>query len=279
MMPKVASKSVKIAIFSDDRVTSVNDLLAVELPLEIRVSFLIGRRKTIKTIATIMRTPGHDEALVTGFLFSEKIITTKANIKAFDENLDENPIENTIIVHLSDDVTVDFTNLTRNFYASSACGVCGKISLDDFDNLMLNPSDKMQVEPKIINQLPEKLHAGQDAFRLTGGIHAAGIFDVQGNIQAIYEDIGRHNAVDKLIGHFFDDRKVLEKSILVTSGRIGYEIVQKAVIAKIPMIAAIGAPSSLAVSLAEKGGITLIGFIRDNKFNIYSHAGRLRQDI
>ncbi len=238
------------------------DLIAVEEPLEILVN---GRNLSIT-----MRTPGHDEELAVGFLFTEGLITSRKQILGVETG------ENRVNLLL--DSTLDLSRVQRNFYLTSSCGVCGRASLDALEEIgcEIRPQSGPLVSTKVILSLPEKLRAAQAAFERTGGIHAAGLFDTQGNLLLTREDVGRHNAVDKLVGRSFLDGKVpLENAVLMLSGRTSYELMQKALMAGLPVLAAVGAPSSLAVQVALRFGMTLIGFLRDGRFNVYSGDGRI----
>jgi FdhD protein len=237
-----------------DAISPAQDLLAVEEPLQIRVN---GRDLSIT-----MRTPGHDRELAAGFLFTEGILTTPADVLAIDSR------ENSVALTLTDGVD---TGAARNFYTTSSCGVCGKASIEALHAAgcaMLPPA---RVAREVIHALPEKLRAAQSVFEHTGGLHGAALFDTAGNLEMVREDVGRHNAVDKLIGAAFLDRRLpLADRVLMLSGRASFELVQKAVMAGIPVVAAVGAPSSLAVETARRFGMTLLGFVRNGRFNIYS---------
>lgn len=248
------------------------DVLAVEEPLEIRLEFGPENARQRQSISITMRTPGHDDLLAIGFLFSEGIL------KSAQEMLKVNVLENIVTVRLKPEVTVDLSKLSRHVYTSSSCGVCGKTSIDAIQtasSLSLKPNFP-QISPDILYTLPQKLRKGQAVFDHTGGLHASGLFDSEGNLLSLYEDVGRHNALDKLIGAALLNNQIpmLDK-ILLVSGRISFELVQKALIAGIPIIAAVGAPSSLAVALAQTYGQTLIGFLRDTKANVYAGAERI----
>jgi FdhD protein len=243
-----------------DPISSAQDLLAVEEPLQIRVN---GRDLSIT-----MRTPGHDCELAAGFLFTEGILKTRADVVAIDSG------ENSVELVLADGVD---PGLARNFYTTSSCGVCGKASVDSLRAHGCTMLPYMLLNRELIHGLPEKLRAAQSAFDHTGGLHGAALFDTGGNLEIVREDVGRHNAVDKLIGSaFLDDRLPLAGRILMLSGRASFELVQKAVMAGIPAVAAVGAPSSLAVQTAQRFGMTLMGFVRDGRFNIYSGVNRFK---
>lgn len=244
-----------------------DDLLAVEEPLEIR----LGDRG----LSITMRTPGNDFELAAGFLHSEGIIGDPAQILSMGHAADGNG--DVVVVELAGDRRA-FVQAQRNFTMTSACGVCGKASLQDLEvNAcpVLRPDD-IRISPEIIHGLPEALRRAQSVFDSTGGLHAAASFSLQGELQSIREDIGRHNAVDKLIGAaLLGGRMPLSGSLLLVSGRASFELVQKALVAGIPVMAAVGAPSSLAVATAERSGMTLIGFVRNGRFNVYTGSHRI----
>jgi len=243
----------------DGSLSPADDLLAVEEPLQIRVN---GRDLSIT-----MRTPGHDRELAAGFLFTEGTIESREDVAAIE--VGENVVSLTLAVGV--DIPV-----ARNFYTSSSCGVCGKASIESLYAAGCRMLPRCEAAREVIHGLPEKLRAAQAAFDHTGGLHGAGLFDLAGNLQMVREDVGRHNAVDKLAGAaFLDGRLPLAECILMLSGRASFELVQKAAMAGIPVVAAVGAPSSLAVETARRFGMTLAGFVRDGRFNIYSGVGRL----
>jgi FdhD protein len=260
------------------------DLLAVEEPLEIRLGVFEAGKAVHKSVSITMRTPGNDEELAVGFLFTEGILKSRemvASVINCGTNKKTNLPSNTIRVNLKKDAPIDFAKLARNFYTTSSCGVCGKSSLEFLaaEAAPLTDGNSPQITAEIIHRLPNKQRAAQAVFERTGGLHAAALFDTDGEMLCLREDVGRHNAVDKLIGRQFLDGKIpLDHTILMLSGRASFELVQKALIARIPIIAAVGAPSSLAVSAAREFGITLCGFVRDGRFNIYSGAERLSQN-
>jgi FdhD protein len=278
-----------------------DDLLAVEEPLEIRLGFRENGKLTHRAISITMRTPGDDRSLAAGFLFTEGIVIDRDHIAAIrhcnpatassagrstlpDGRVSARiatsfpPSDNTIRVDLADGVELDLKRLERHFYTSSSCGVCGKSSIDALKTgarPLLNST--FAVSREVIHSLPNALRCSQDIFDQTGGLHASALFDAQGNIDIIREDVGRHNALDKVIGEKFLAGDVpLGERILMVSGRASFELVQKALMAGIPMLAAVGAPSSLAVELARETGMTLIGFVRDHRFNIYCGGERVK---
>ncbi len=251
------------------------DVLAVEEPLQIRILWNDGARRRQRTISITMRTPGADAELAAGFLFTEGVINDRRDILAIMPCQSGNLIR----VHLRDGVTIEPQRIKRNFYTSSSCGVCGKTSIDAVESCTQFelPLASPVVSADIIRTLPDRLRAVQPVFDRTGGLHASALFDSQGEMQAVREDVGRHNALDKLIGRSLLRGHVpLISSVLLVSGRVSFELVQKAAMAGIPILAAVGAPSSLAVQLAEKRGMTLLGFLRQDRFNIYSRPQRIQ---
>ena len=251
-----------------------SDTLTIEEPLEIRVRFRRGPSVVQKPVSITMRTPGSDRELAVGFLFTEGIIHESSWIEATELKSDN---ENSILITLSHEV--DLKRLERHFYTSSSCGVCGKTSVEALAinrEISLLPRSP-QVDIKTVLALPERLLQQQAHFSKTGGLHAAALIGSEGTVRAVREDIGRHNAVDKVIGHALLTNTVdLSDCILMVSGRAGFELVQKAIMASIPIMAAVGAPSSLAVELARQYDLTLIGFLRGNRFNLYSGRQRIK---
>ena len=265
------------------------DEVVVEEPLEIRVKGV--------PVSVTMRTPGDDGELAVGFLLTEGIIASRADVRGIENGIDnDNGIEkerdsengagggpnahnahNVVDVALRVGLDVDLERLRRNVFAASSCGVCGKASIDAIRvRGLMPPARDVRLSPDVLRGMTETLRAGQTVFGRTGGLHAAGIFDLDGRMLAIREDVGRHNAVDKIIGHAILTGEIpLARSVLVVSGRGGFEIVQKALAASIPIVAAVSAPSSLAVQLAREMGQTLVGFLRGGRFVIYSGEERL----
>ena len=241
------------------------DLLAVEEPLEIR---LAGR-----TISITLRTPGHDAELGAGFLFTEGILTSPDQIQNIQAS------NNSVTLDLRPDSVVDLDRLERHFYTTSSCGVCGKASIEalHIQGCPFLAGESPLVASPVIHSLPQTLREDQSVFDRTGGLHGAALFDAEGNLLLAREDVGRHNAVDKLIGAEFLARRVpLHDKLLLVSSRASFELTQKALMAGIPILAAVGAPSSLAVETARRFNLTLLGFVRDGRFNIYSGASRIQ---
>jgi FdhD protein len=246
------------------------DQLAVEEPLEIRVRG--------QSVAVTMRTPGHDEELAAGFLVSEGLIHQRSDVTeiAYCQRGEAADFENTLNVFLSPSVEIDFEKLTRHVFASSSCGLCGKASIEAVQQYFPPVESRMTIAVKKILQLPGRLRSAQAAFAKTGGLHAAAIFDAKGKLIVLREDVGRHNAVDKVTGHgFLRGLLPFENHVLLVSGRASFEIMQKALAARLPMVCAVSAPSSLAVEFARESGQTLIGFLRGETMNVYSHPQRL----
>lgn len=253
------------------------DRVTTEEPLEIRL-VTAGLRQSV---TVTMRTPGADFELAAGLLFAEGIVRDRHEIDRFeycvDDDLDPTQRYNIVTAHLRPRLDRDLANIGRAMIASSACGICGAASLDHIEpRVSILPPDEFAVSSTVILDLPGRLRERQSVFAQTGGLHAAALFDRAGRLLAAREDIGRHNAVDKLVGWaLLDGRTPLADSIMMVSGRIGFEIAQKAAAAGAPILAAVSAPSSLAVDLAARYGLTLIGFLRDERFNIYAHPRRI----
>ena len=247
------------------------DWVAREEPLEIRVKG--------ESIVVTMRTPGHDKELAIGFLLAEGVITNSSDVLeiAYCQQGEASLHKNILNVFLSPEVEINLDRLKRNVYASSSCGLCGKASIESLQNIFepLNKIETVISVDKILT-LAQKLRAKQSTFDKTGGLHAAGIFDRNGELLVLREDIGRHNAVDKILGHLFlKNRMPLEDCVLMVSGRASFEIIQKSLAGRVGIICAVSAPSSLAVDMAKESGQTLIGFLRERKFNVYSHKERI----
>ncbi|PYQ17073.1 MAG: formate dehydrogenase accessory sulfurtransferase FdhD [Acidobacteria bacterium] len=272
------------------------DQLATEEPLEIRLragsaaeaggALPVFRRRSQasaeRTVAITMRTPGNDFELAAGFLHGEGVVRSGEQIRGIshcaDPDLDEDKRHNIVSVELRADALPDLQALERHFYTTSACGVCGKASLESLRIRgcpVIPPGP--EVEPAVLRRLPEKLQAGQGIFAATGGLHAAALFDAEGTLLVVREDVGRHNAVDKLVGWaLMGGRLPLSRHIVMVSGRSSFEILQKCLMAGVPIVCAVSAPSSLAVALAREFGITLVGFLRGDRFNVYTGLDRVR---
>ncbi len=256
-MPEERIAPVDVKRVTHGSVTHHEDVLVVEEPLEIRVGD--------KPISVTMRTPGDDYDLAAGFLLTEGVIRSAGEI----ESIRHWGSPNVVRAALREGASIDMSRLDRHFYTASSCGVCGKTSIDAV-RVVSEPLPKSApIDASLVYRLPEVLEQNQSAFRATGGLHGAAIFDATGNVMAVREDIGRHNAVDKVIG-FFLRAGHPPPAVLMVSSRAGFEVVQKAIVARIPVLATVGAPSTLAVDLSRQFGLTLLGFVRDGRFNIYS---------
>jgi len=276
------NKSVSITILQNDQgaIEEITDEVTIEEPLEFSIAFGAQSSREIKNIAVTMRTPGNDFELVLGFLYSEGIIKNKSDVQAITrmDNLeDSSNIENTVLVELEETLSVDPQKI-RNFYINSSCGICGSQVVDDIGSLKQYHSSKSDflVAESVLRTLPGRLQQQQDAFSQTGGLHASALFDQQGSILSLFEDVGRHNALDKLIGSELQNNNLpLFQSGLILSGRTSFELIHKAALAGIPVVVSIGAPSSLAVDAAWEYEITLAGFLQADRFNIYSFPRRI----
>ena len=263
----------RVSQWDDGSVERKDDYLAAEEPLEIRIGD--------QPLSVTMRTPGHDVELAAGFLFTEGLIQNREQIFTIEnvEPVTDDGVKrgNVMQAQLVEEAAPDFAKMRRHFFASSSCGICGKASIDAVRSRLLSaPNPEFRVEAELLTGLPDVLRSSQDVFQRTGGLHAAALFDSSGGLLVVREDIGRHNAVDKVIGWALLDHRVpLGNAILLVSGRGGFEIVQKALVAGIPILASVSAPSSLAVQLARELRMTLVGFLRGRRFVIYSGEERI----
>ena len=264
---------VEVVVVSASGDLRRSDWLATEEPLEIRAR---GPGQTAVSVAVTMRTPGHDSELAVGFLHSEGFLTHPGVLESVGPCRTRGKSRSCNVVAVSLTEPFDDATLKRNFVANSSCGLCGKVTLEQIAVRCREVAPGPIVPKSVILGLPKTLRDAQAAFDRTGGLHAAGLFESDGALVVLREDVGRHNAVDKVIGHeFLNGRIPLSNRILLVSGRTSFEILQKAAVAGVPVVAAVSAPSSLAVSMAERLGITLIGFLRGAGFNIYSHERRI----
>jgi FdhD protein len=276
-----ATKRVRVVRVAPDGPAAADDLLAVEEPLEIRLQLHAAEGIVRRAVAVTMRTPGDDASLAAGFLFTEGIVRDAADVeRVVPCGLpgDDGVTRNVVRVELRPGTPLDLARLERHFYTTSSCGVCGKASIDAIRAVSRHPLPAATpvVDAAVIHGLPAALGRAQPVFDRTGGLHASALFDTGGALLALKEDVGRHNALDKLVGaELLAGRLPLHDRILLVSGRASFELVQKAAMAGIPILAAVGAPSSLAVQLAEETGMTLLGFVRDGRFNVYAGAERL----
>jgi len=246
-----------------------DDKVAVEEPLEIRVRG--------QNVAVTMRTPGHDDELAAGFLATEGLIKSREDVAeiAHCNKGEMVQLENTLNVFLAPNVEVDLESLTRHVFVSSSCGICGKATIEAVQQGFPPVVSEVRASPEVITGLPVKLREAQATFEQTGGLHAAAMFDARGKLLVLREDVGRHNAVDKVVGFGLLNDVSFAECLLMLSGRASFEIMQKTLAARVPIIAAVSAPSSLAVDFARESGQTLIGFLRGETMNVYSHAQRV----
>lgn len=265
--------SHKITRISGHEAEELDDQLAVEEPLEIQIAFHPAARKSI---SVTMRTPGNDRELAAGFLFTEGIIHSRNQIDAIAHAAFD---ENRVVVTCAAGFEPQLGSVERNFYTTSSCGVCGKASIDAIKtrSVHTDANEGLVLKKELLYQLPGQITRHQNTFETTGGLHASALFDISGQFLMLREDVGRHNALDKVIGAaLLADQLPLDRHVLLLSGRASFELIQKAAMAGIRVVAAIGAPSSLAVQLAEESGITLIGFLKNDKFNIYTGHHRIQ---
>ncbi|MDQ6477374.1 formate dehydrogenase accessory sulfurtransferase FdhD [Dyadobacter sp. LHD-138] len=268
-------KHIRVRKVSSGSIVDFTDQLAVEEPLEIRISYKNQGNPVVKSISVTMRTPGNDAELAAGFLFTEGIVKKSDQITDIRTDLFD---ENKVTVVFNENEIPQLHTAERNFYTTSSCGVCGKSSIEAIKTVSVyqNQDDTIQVAADLFYNLQNALKKRQEVFQNTGGLHASALFNQQGDFLLLREDVGRHNALDKVIGTSFLNKQLpLKNSILLLSGRASFELIQKASMAGIKIVAAIGAPSSLALRLAEDFGITLIGFLGNEKFNIYTGSQRI----
>jgi FdhD protein len=263
----------QVSEWDDGKICRKQDYLAAEEPLEIRVGN--------DPLSVTMRTPGDDLELAAGFLFTEGLVTQRAQIVSLDSEIPDQGDHrgNVVRAVLADEVAPDFEKMRRHFFAASSCGICGKASIDSVRSRTLEPvNPDFRLGAEVLLRLPESLRASQAVFGRTGGLHAAALFNVKGELLVLREDIGRHNAVDKVIGWaLLEGRVPLSDAVLLVSGRGGFEIVQKSIVAGLPVVASVSAPSSLAVQLARELRQTLVGFLRGRRFVIYAGEERIEK--
>jgi len=286
----VVATSVQKIVGSECR--QKEELLAVEEPLEIQLRYGPAKARATKSISVTMRTPGHDFQLAAGFLMTEGVVRDVNDIEQIvyaagnsaplpeaDSVLPYQPRKNVVRVDLSPHVEVSLANLERNFYTTSSCGICGKASLLALQTVCpARVVNTFSIDADLLYTLPSRLREGQTVFDRTGGLHGAGLFNAEGELVGLREDVGRHNAVDKLIGgEFLADRTPLRNTLLLLSGRASFELLQKAVMGGVSMVAAVGAPSSLAVQVAKEFDIILVGFLREDHFNVYHGTDHIRR--
>jgi len=275
-------KSTRITVHKNTEgiAQEISDEVAIEEPLEFSLCFGPTASRSNKNIAITMRTPGNDFELAMGFLFSEGVISNKNDIIKVSRNDgldDDSNLENTVLIELNESVKLDPDKI-RNFYINSSCGICGSSMVEGISKIQSIDSNasNLAIDESVLRQLPKNLRQKQDAFGVTGGLHASALFNVKGEILSLFEDVGRHNALDKLIGKQINENALPLSSFgLMLSGRTSFELVHKSALAGIPLIVAIGAPSSLAIEAAWEYEITLVGFLNSERFNIYSYPKRI----
>jgi FdhD protein len=274
---KLMNSKYKVLKFKSNQFEKVDDLISIEEPLEISIKFKDQDKWVNQILSITMRTPGHDEDLVRGFLFNEQIVQNIGHIesiKSFGDKVGQYKIQNKILATLNNSQNVNITKIKREFLTNSSCGVCGKSSLDALE--IIKKDKTSLTEPKltkeVILQSPEILRNSQSEFSKTGGIHASGLFASNGKLIAISEDVGRHNALDKLVGNILNNKLLNSKEQFITcSGRLNFELVQKVLMTNIGIMIGVGAPTSLAIDLASKFNMTLIGFVKKDSFNVYTN--------
>ena len=275
------NSNYKVLKFESKILNEFDDQISIEEPLEIILKYRDKKNWVEKTISITMRTPGNDEDLVRGFLFNERVveqINHIENIELVGDLVGQYKLKNKVVATINNSENIDIDKIKRNFLTNSSCGVCGKTSLDSLEVIkkdkIVNHVPKIRHE--IIMKSPSMLRQNQSEFAKTGGIHASGLFDKNGNIIALREDVGRHNALDKLIGSVLKENLIdCSSQFLTCSGRLNFDLVQKALMANIGVLVGVGAPTSLAVDLAKKFNMTLVGFVKDKSFNIYSNNERI----
>lgn len=281
-MSQLPVQSVSITKINELSSQTTDDIIVVEEPLEIRLGFGPMDMREETNVSITMRTPGNDFELATGFLFTEGIIKSGEDILSIKYCTNHQKKEqqyNIVRIELMPDVEFEATAFNRNFYMTSACGICGKASIDAIAVHCVKSeiNDDFKIDKQLVFSLSDKLKQKQTIFNNTGGIHAAALFSISGDLWLTMEDVGRHNALDKLIGSLvaLNKLQLAQNAVLFLSGRASFELLQKATMAGVKIVCAVGAPSSLAVETAEEFGITLIGFLRDGRFNIYTHKNRI----
>jgi FdhD protein len=267
----------KITKFTKGKLENIEDLISIEEPLEISLKFQDKEKWITKSLSITMRTPGHDEDLVRGFLFNEQIIQNIKdiqNIESFGKKVGQYNIQNKILVTLNNSQNVNISKIKRDFLTNSSCGVCGKSSLDALEIIKKDktPKSNPKLSKDIIINSPSILKKNQSEFAKTGGIHASGLFSSDGSLISLREDVGRHNALDKIIGHSLISNYLKPNDQFITcSGRLNFELVQKVLMTNIGLMIGVGAPTSLAIDLANRFDMTLVGFVKEDSFNIYTN--------
>ncbi len=267
----------KVVKFKKDKFENIDDFISIEEPLEILLKYKEKDNWVINSLSITMRTPGHDEDLVRGFLYNEQIIQNISDIdsiESFGEKVGQYKIQNKIQVTLNNSKNINISKIKRDFITNSSCGVCGKSSLDALEIIKKEKTYKSdpKLTKEIIIQSPAVLRNNQSEFSKTGGIHASGLFSSDGKLISLREDVGRHNALDKMIGNALNKKQIEAKNQFVTcSGRLNFELVQKVLMTNIGLMIGVGAPTSLAIDLANRFDMTLIGFVKEDSFNIYTN--------
>jgi FdhD protein len=271
----------KITKFTKYKLENIEDLISIEEPLEISLKFKDKEKWITKSLSITMRTPGHDKDLVRGFLFNEQIIQNIndiENIESFGNKVGQYNIQNKILVTLNNSQNVNISKIKRDFLTNSSCGVCGKSSLDALEIIKKNktPKSNPRLSKEIIINSPSVLRKNQSEFAKTGGIHASGLFSSNGNLISLREDVGRHNALDKMIGDSLSNNYLRPNDQFITcSGRLNFELVQKVLMTNIGLMIGVGAPTSLAIDLANRFDMTLVGFVKEDSFNIYTNKQKV----
>ena len=271
----------KIVKFRENKFENVDDFISIEEPLEISIRYKEHDKWIRNSLSITMRTPGHDEDLVRGFLFNEQIIqglNDIETIESFGEKVGQYNIQNKILVTLNNSKNVNISKIKRDFLTNSSCGVCGKSSLDALEILKKEKTSKSnpKLSKEVLINSPSMLRENQSEFAKTGGIHASGLFSSNGNLISLREDVGRHNALDKLIGNSLISKNLQPNDQFITcSGRLNFELVQKVLMTNIGLMIGVGAPTSLAIDLANKFDMTLVGFVKEDSFNVYTNKQKV----
>ena len=271
----------KIVKFRENKFENVDDFISIEEPLEISIRYKEHDKWIKNSLSITMRTPGHDEDLVRGFLFNEQIIqglNDIETIESFGEKVGQYNIQNKILVTLNNSKNVNISKIKRDFLTNSSCGVCGKSSLDALEILKKEKTSKLnpKLSKEVLINSPSMLRENQSEFAKTGGIHASGLFSSNGNLISLREDVGRHNALDKLIGNLLISKNLQPNDQFITcSGRLNFELVQKVLMTNIGLMIGVGAPTSLAIDLANKFDMTLVGFVKEDSFNVYTNKQKI----
>ena len=267
----------KVLKYSSNKFENIDDLISIEEPLEISLKYKESNKWINQSLSITMRTPGDDEDLVRGFLYNEQIITNISDIdsiESYGDKVGQYNIQNKILATLNNSKNINIAKIKRDFLTNSSCGVCGKSSLDALEIIKKNKTNPSEpkIKKEVIVKSPDTLREGQSEFSKTGGIHASGLFNSNGELVAVREDVGRHNALDKLIGCALKNNQIDPKTQFITcSGRLNFELVQKVLMTDIGIMIGVGAPTSLAIDLANKFDITLVGFVKRDSFNIYTN--------